>query len=138
MFIQANEMLKGVAKVGRKEGRGSTEHKPAISEGDLSKLSEYFMTNMPGPPNAKYLQELVLFNIIYFMGRRGRENLRQMQKNTFQIQRDTDGRHFIKQVIDEHDKNHTENNTKPANEARIYECPGTKLLNFSSQLQLSP
>ena len=129
-FIQANEMFKGVTKVGRKQGRGSVDHKNAISDEDFEKLSHYFTTNIQGPPNAKFLQDLILFNIIYYMGRRGRENLRQMKKDTFQISTDGDSRRYIHQVIDEYDKNHTESNLEPANEARIYEHPGARSIQF--------
>ena len=58
------------------------------------------------------------------MGRRGRENLRQMTKNTFSIGKDPDGRKFIYQTVSEHDKNHTESSTTKGNEARIYEQKG--------------
>ena len=35
----------------------------------MSKLSSYFLENMKeSPPNAKKLQEFVLFNIIYYGG----------------------------------------------------------------------
>ena len=75
-FIQANEMFRGVTKQGRRQGRGSSEHKKPINSDDMKTLTKYFTVNMQGPPNAKFLQEIVLFNIIYFMGRRVRENLR--------------------------------------------------------------
>ena len=123
-FIQANEMFRGVTKEGRRKGRGSCDHKPPITPEDMEKLSNYFTENMRGPPNAKFLQEIVLFNIIYFMGRRGRENLRSMTKDTFNISIDGNGRKFIHQVITEHDKNHTESDFTPGNEARIYEQTG--------------
>ena len=126
-FIQANEMFRGVTKKGRREGRGSSDHKNPINDDDMKKLSEYFETKMRGPPNGRHLQELILFNIIYFMGRRGRENLRQMSKKTFKISCDADGRRYIHQVISEHDKNHTELDTNQGNEARIYEQKGTNI-----------
>ena len=79
------------------------------------------------PPNPRYLQQLVMFQIIYYMGCRGRENLRLMNVNTFKLWKDGDGWHYIHQVIDKHDKNHTGDNSEPANEARIYEQPGTRM-----------
>jgi site-specific recombinase XerD len=62
----------------------------AISEADLAKLNEYFdrSTN-------KRLQEEVIFNILYHFGMRGREHLRSLQKDTFLIDRDEDGREYI-------------------------------------------
>ena len=74
---------------------------------------------MAGPPNGTLLQEIVLFNIIFYMGRRGRENLRMMTKETFAIDQNSDGRRFIYQQQDETDKNHNENDTEMSNQACI-------------------
>ena len=114
-------MFRGVTKEGRWKGRGSCDHKSPITPEDMEKLSNYFTENMHDPPNGKFLQEIVLFNIIYFMGSRGRENLRSMTKDTFNISIDGNGRKSIHQVITEHDKNHTESDFTPGNEACIYE-----------------
>ena len=123
-FLQANEMFSGVTKKARREGRGSSEHKEAINEDEMNTLSQYFTKNMQGSLNGRHLQEIVLFNIIYFIGRRGRENLRLMTKNTFKVSIDPKERKYIHQVTSEHDKNHTENNSDKDNEARIYEQKG--------------
>ena len=79
---------------------------------------------MSGPPNATLLQEIMLFNIIFYMGRCGRENLRNMKKDTFAIDRDETGRRFIFQQIDKADKNHSEQDTEMSNQACIYEIQG--------------
>ena len=123
-FIQCNEMFQGVTKKGKWEGRGEVNSKPPIEPEDMERISQYFKKNMKSPPNATKLQEMVLFNAIYFGGRCGRENLRNMKINTFDITKDADGQQYIHQVIKEHDKNHTENDYFPSNEARIYEKPG--------------
>ena len=124
-FIAANDMFKGVTKVAREEGRGFVEHKETITEADFQKLKEYFSKNMAGPANGRSLQEIVLFNVIYQMGRRGRENLRPMTKNTFAVSIDSEGKKYIHQVTDELTKNYTEASSEKANQARIYEQPGT-------------
>ena len=64
-FTKTNEMFRGVAKQGRREGRGDITSKEPITEIDMEKLSSYFVTNMQGPVNGKLLQEVVLFQIIY-------------------------------------------------------------------------
>ena len=46
-----------------------------------------------------------------------------MQKNTFEVQKDHDGREFIIQVIKEFDKNHREDDMNEFNDARIYAIP---------------
>ena len=109
---------------GKEEGRGEIDSKEPITDPDMSKLSSYFTKKMNGPPNPKNLQDLVLFNIIYYGGRRGRENLRFMTKETFHIQKDHDGCKYITQVVKERDKNHKEDDYSNSNTARIYETPG--------------
>ena len=74
-FIQANEAFKAVTNKGKSEGRGEIVHKMPVEDEDMKTLSVYFRRNMVGEPNAIFLQELVLFSVIYFGGRRGRENL---------------------------------------------------------------
>lgn len=124
-FITTNEMFKGVTRKAKQEGRGDTDSTPPIEPEDLTKLGEYFEANLNGPPHPAKLQEIVLFNIIYYMGRRGRQNLRAMTKNTFDIATDPDGKRYIYQKVKELDKNHTENDMEANQEARIYEKPGT-------------
>ena len=124
MFIKTNEIFKAVTKKGKVEGCGETKSKESITDPNLSKLRSYFLKNMNGPPNPKLLQEMVLFNIIYFGGRRGRENLRLMTKDTFTVKCDHDGRENIQQIVKECDKNHQEDNFSESNSAHIYANPG--------------
>ena len=80
---------------------------------------------MEQPPNAKNLQEIVY--ILYYMCRRGRENLRNMKKDTFAVKTDPDDqqkRQYIYQVKDECDKNHKEANYSASNYGKIFEIPG--------------
>ena len=124
IFIQSNEMFQGVTKKGKCKGRDEIESKLPIEEEDMEKISNYFKKNMRGPPNPAKLQEMMLFNVIYYGGRRGRENLRYMTKKTFEVTVDRNQCHYIHQVLKEHDKNHKETDFSPSNEARIYEKPG--------------
>ena len=125
-FIKANEIFQAITKQGKEEGRGETESKVPISDPDYKKLTAYFLQNMRGPPSPKRLQEFVLFNIIYYCGRRGRENLRQMNKDTFTIRKYHDEREYIVQIIKECDKNHREDDLNQSNEAWIYAIPDKK------------
>ena len=118
-------MFKGVTWVNKEEGHGEIKSLPSILPSDLKKLGAYLEGNMAGPPNPLLLQEVVLFNIIYYMGRRGHENLRCMKVNTFGVQTDPeDGKCYIHQLIKEKDKNHRETDMSPNNAARSYEISG--------------
>lgn len=123
-FIKSNQMFKGVTSKAKEEGRGETDSRPPIEPEDLQQLSTYFSNNLAGPPDAEKLQEVMLFNIIYYMGRRGRQNLRKMTKNTFAVATDASGKQYVYQAIKEQDKNHSGSDMSPNNQARIYENPG--------------
>lgn len=123
-FTWSNLMFKGVTKIAKEEGRGETDSRPPIEPEDLQTLQKYFAENLAGPPNPYKLQEMMLFNIIYYMGRRGRQNLRKMTKETYAISTDASGKRYIYQAIKEQDKNHAGSDMSPNNQARIYENPG--------------
>lgn len=123
-FIKANAVFEGVTKINKEKGKGNIVSKPPIEDVDLLKLTEFFKQGMAGPPNATLLQEIVLFYILMYMCRRGRENLRPMTVDTFKVATDAeDNRQYIYQAIDEADKNHGAQDTSKSNDGRIYEVP---------------
>ena len=75
-------------------------------------------------PEPKILQRTVLFKIIYYFCRRGRENLYTMQTDTVKVTEDPNGDKYIYQFTDKKDKNHGPSDTKPTNECKIYAIPG--------------
>ena len=130
-FLRANAVFNGILQLNKESGLGNIVSKSEMSDLDMGILTNYFRNAMAGPPNPKKLQDIVIFYILYYMCRRGRENLRGMTKETFQIKTDpSDGRLYIFQDIDEADKNHTYNDTTKSNDGRIYEDPGTLITNF--------
>lgn len=133
-FILSNEMFSGVAKKAKAEGRGETDSRPAIEE-DMKKISAYFTEHLNGPPNPQKLLEMALFSIIYYMCRRGRQNLRTMTKDTFKIDTDANGQKYIYQAVKEHDKNHRNEDMTSNNQARIYEQPGNNKILKETKLK---
>lgn len=126
-FIRANEIFDGMQKINKEKGKGNVISKPPIDDCDLMKISHYFRQGMNGPPNPSLLQEVVLFYVLFYMCRRGRENLRTMTKNTFAIATDPhDGREYIYQAVDEADKNHSHKDTSKSNDGRIYAVPDSE------------
>ena len=90
----------------KKTGRGSTDHKPPIAPEGLHKLhdKDNVVFNIDTPYG---LQKKMWFDIMYFLCRRGRENLREMKKkSTFGLCKDAAGMEYVYQIIDEADKNH--------------------------------
>ena len=120
----------------KEAGLGVTCSYPPIENIHLKRIVEYSKEKMLEPPNAKNLQEIMIFYVLFYMCRRGRENLRAMKKSTFVIATDPeDNRRYIYQAVDEINKNHSEYDTSLANDGRIYAIPGTVSLYFTIALQ---
>ena len=102
-FSEANTNFKAQCVQLKKNGLGKTEHKPSISSEDVAKLYESGAFSVSHPVS---LQRKVFFEIMLFFCRRGRENLRNLTKDSFQIQKDSNGVEYVKKVRDELTKNH--------------------------------
>ena len=51
----------------------------------MDKIAVYFKKVMHGNPDPRTLQQIVLFHIIYYLCRRGRENLCRVNISTFAL-----------------------------------------------------
>lgn len=117
-------MFLAVSKQICKAGLGTTKSYPPIEPEDLTKTAEFFIHDVMNKPDPKKIQKCLLFNIIYFFCRRGRENIYDFTHDMFALQTDPDGTQFVYQSKDEMDKNHgVEENSKP-NDGHMYEQPG--------------
>ena len=74
---------------------------PQITEIDLERIAEYFEHDYMNSPNPKKLQQSLIFYIIYYFCRHGRENLYPMKKDTFRLIVDPDGTEYLIQDQDE-------------------------------------
>ena len=128
MFVRANEMLKAVQVDAKKKGLGVKKSYPAISEIDLERIAEYFCHDHISLPDPRRLQQNMIFYIIYFFCRHGRENLYTMTKSTYKYVLDPDGTEYFIQDIDEIDKNHGVEDHTIANQGKMYATNGKKLI----------
>lgn len=106
------------------KGKGATTHKQSISREDIKKLyGDLIAFNIDTPSG---LQNKVFFELMFYVCRRGQENLRTMKKDTFEIKTDSTGLKYLQQSISEIDKNHRDGSA--SGEGRMYEtgkksCP---------------
>ena len=127
-FNKTNEMFWGMAKITRKAGLRATNSFPVIPDEDMEHLGNYFYQNFDNIDivNPKKLQQAVIFSVIYFTCRWGRENLYNMKLNTYCVKLDASNRKYVQQDLDELDKNHQLDSTELANTAKIFATPGNK------------
>ena len=81
----------------KKKGFGAVKHKPAIFQEDLIKLYDVSGVALNSCTPQGLLNKC-WFDVMTFLCRRGRENLRQMTRDTFKINTDGTGRKFVMQV----------------------------------------
>ena len=114
------------------KGKGKVEHRPPVSKGDLQLLYDH--PHIFNPDTPKGLQQKVLFELILYTCRRGRENLHDMTKKTYIVRKDHEGREYVEQAISELDKNHDENMSTDdtTGEGRIYDRPGSRMCPVAS------
>ena len=137
-FKTSGVVFDNVLKETKADGFGDTEHYPEVEPEDLTKLYSSFDINTPTG-----LLEIVWFNIMYFLCRRGRQNLRKMTKYSHAVSTDATGRRYIHKTNGkgEADKNHNENDdtNDTTGEGVIYEtgndkCPVKCYLKYISLL----
>ena len=106
----------------KRQGLGKVNHHIAVSKEDLENIQSSYN---PPFPDTKSLQQVVWFNIMFHLIRRGRENLRLLTKESLAVQVDVAGKKFVSQVVDELDKNHRANDQPDdtLRERRMYETP---------------
>ena len=96
--MQANLAFSAKQADLKRSGLGDTQSWPPIDENDIDKLykSNVFDINTPAG-----LQSKVWFELMLFICRRGRENLRKLEKDHFAITQDSNGRRYVYQSKDE-------------------------------------
>ena len=74
-----------------------TEHKPPISDEDIKKLYECGLFNIDTPST---LQNKVFFELMLYFCHRGRQNLRHLRKNDFDVKVNQQGQKYVVKVSD--------------------------------------
>ena len=82
VFNRATKVFDAILKDNKAKGKGNIKHKESISSEDIEKLNDYFSKYML--PNPLILQQFVQFNLMFYLCRRGCENLTGMPKDTYE------------------------------------------------------
>ena len=102
-FKSANNILVGVLKKMKREGKDDTKSYKPISSGDLQKL---IRSGVLGTDNPLQLQDLVWFSIQFYLCRRGCEGVKEFTKSSFLFHTDDRGIPYITLAYNEASKNH--------------------------------
>ena len=102
-FMQSNQVLTGLIKSLKREGKNLSKHKEAICEEDHKKLYESGQFSVTTPET---LQNKVIYELIAQFERRGREGLYNLKKDSFVFLTDVRGRKYVTLKYNEADKTH--------------------------------
>lgn len=100
-FLAANKVFKGKLRKLKKLGYDTTHsYRDVLSSTEMDKIyNEYFMPNIYHNP--RVLQHKVYFDLSYHMARRGKQNLRKLSKESFQIQKTPQGQEYVELTFNE-------------------------------------
>ena len=131
VFQNANQVFKGKLRKNKKEGLDVSKPRSDIDPEDLEKIYvEYFIPGLERG-DTEVLMHKVFFDIMLHTGRRAKEGLRQLNKNSFDIKTSPDGLKYIEINFNEvtkknqGDSNSSTLDTLHNNHAIIVEQPGS-------------
>lgn len=107
-----------MVKALKSKGKGGVVHKDPIPATDLKKIYE----DLTCVENPRTLQQKVFVDVVLHLARRGRDNLRSLEKTNFIIETHSEGNKYISKAVDELTKNHQNNDETP--QGRLYEVRG--------------
>ncbi|CAC5390986.1 unnamed protein product [Mytilus coruscus] len=107
------------------KGKGAVDHHQFISDSDLESVYAY-LDSWRTTNSAKILQHKVFVDVMLHFGRRGWENLRDLQRDDFAVTSDGQGALYAYKVRNEQTKNHQTDDAK--SEGRMYEIKGHNYL----------
>lgn len=131
-FTDANEMFVAQKVHLKRVGKGQVEHHPEISEEDMTLL---YQGDTFSPTTPQTLQWKVFFEMMLYICRRGRENLRDLTPGHFAVSSDATGRQFLYQAKDEMRKNRRDDDDCRSDGGRIYAIEGSPLCPVKSYLK---
>ncbi len=99
IFQKANQVYDGYMTAIRAEGKDINKPKPTIAPEDVVRLYRYVFPNTP-----QGLQYRVFFEICLHFGRRGREGLRLLTRDTYEVKVDPTGVEYVQNKYHEAEK----------------------------------
>ena len=97
-------MFTGRLDDNKEKGLDVSKSRSAIDQQDLEKLfKKYFIPGIKSS-NTKVLLQQVFFDILYYMGHRGKKGFRNLNKTSFEIKTGVDGIDYIQLIFNEKTK----------------------------------
>ena len=105
LFTQANLVFTGRMRDNKEKGLDTSTPRTPMDQADVERLfNEYFPKTVGDNLDTEVLLHKVFFDIMYYTGRRGKEGLRNLTKESFQVKTAADGKKFIEITFNEKTK----------------------------------
>ena len=105
VFTQANLVFTGRLRDNKDKGLDVSTPRIALEKEDMEKLfNEYFPKAAADKIDTEVLLHKIFFDIMYYTGRRGKEGLRNLNKESFIVKTAPDGKQFIEITFNEKSK----------------------------------
>ena len=103
-FLPANKVFTGRMRDNKEKGLDVSKPRQSIDQEDLQKLFNNYFKKAVETKNTKLLMHKVFFDIVYYTGRRAKEGLRELSKNSFDIKTGSDGLEYVEITFNEKSK----------------------------------
>ena len=70
---KANEIFKGVSKITRENGKGTTKSTPAIAQEDTERIAYYFLHDIMNKPDPRKLEMCIILHNLFLLLKRERQ-----------------------------------------------------------------
>ena len=105
VFTQANLVFSGCLRDNKDKGFDTTTPRIAMEKEDVEKLyDQYFPRAVADTVDTEILLHKIFWDIMYYTGRRGKEGLRSLEKDSFVIKNSPDQSEFIEITFNEKTK----------------------------------
>ena len=102
VFTQANLVFTGRLRDNKEKGLDVSTPRVSIDKSDIENLfKNYFPKTIGDHLDTEVLLHKVFFDIMYYTGRRGKEGLRNLTKESFLIKKAGDGKQYIEITFNE-------------------------------------
>lgn len=144
-FQNANKVFKGKLCLNKEAGLDTSKPKSTILQQDLDKLYNVYFKKGLSKSNTQVLQEKGFFDLIYHTGRRGKEGLRALMKDSFLLKETPEGRKYIEESFnpvtkknqgDKTSSSYGFHNEKPIilEQKENFNCPVNSFIHYMDKL----
>ena len=103
-FLQANKVFTGRLRDNKEKGLDTSKPRQPIQQHDLENLFKNYFTPGIEKLDTQVLVHKVFFDVVYYTGRRAKEGLRELSKNSFIVKKGSDGKQYIEITFNEKTK----------------------------------